>query len=132
MIRNYTLGQTGITVPQNAFGVLPLQRTDMETAVRILRKAYDGGMRFFDRAEVKDMLAYLYDEDRWPSGFAGGFVTKDPQYRINYLLFTPNSYEQESGKTHVGDEQAKATRSGRGKLIGKYDIILILYDFCKI
>lgn len=77
-----------------------------------------------DKAKDEDMLAYLYDEDRWPSGFAGGFVSKDPQYRINYLLFTPNSYQEEAGKTHVGDEQAKATRSGRGKLIGKYDIIL--------
>ena len=77
-----------------------------------------------DKAKEEEMLAYLYDEDRWPSGFAGGLVSKDPQYRINYLLFTPNSYAEEGGKTHVGDEQAKATRSGRGKLIGKYDIVL--------
>jgi len=76
------------------------------------------------KAQEEDMLAYLYDEDRWPSGFAGGLVTKDPKYRINYLLFTPNSYEEVGGKVHVGDEQAKATRSGRGKLIGKYDIVL--------
>ena len=66
MIRNYTLGQTGITVPQNAFGVLPLQRTDMETAVRILRKAYDGGMRFFDTAR-----AYTDSEEKVGKAFAG-------------------------------------------------------------
>jgi len=77
-----------------------------------------------EKAKEEEMLAYLYDEDRWPSGFAGGLVSKDPQYRINYLLFTPNSYAEEGGKTHVGDEQAKATRSGRGKLTGKYDIVL--------
>lgn len=45
-----TLGTTGITVPQNAFGALPVQRVDMETAVSILRRAYEGGMRFFDTA----------------------------------------------------------------------------------
>ena len=47
-----TLGSTGITVEQNAFGALPVQRDNMETAVEILRKAYDGGMRFFDTARA--------------------------------------------------------------------------------
>ena len=40
-----TLGTTGITVPQNAFGALPVQRVNMDMAVQILRRAYDGGMR---------------------------------------------------------------------------------------
>ena len=30
-----------------------------------------------DKAESNDMLLSLYDEDRWPSGAAGGIVTKD-------------------------------------------------------
>lgn len=77
-----------------------------------------------EKAKSEEMLAYLYDEDRWPSGFAGGLVSKDPQYRINYLLFTPSSYADEGGRAQNGDEQAKATRSGRGKLIGRYDILL--------
>ena len=47
-----TLGSTGITVEQNAFGALPVQRDNMETAVKILRKAYDRGMRFFDAART--------------------------------------------------------------------------------
>ena len=29
-----------------------------------------------EKAKEKHMLAWLYDEDRWPSGAAGGFVTK--------------------------------------------------------
>ena len=53
-----TLGSTGIAVPQNAFGALPVQRVDMETAVSILRRAYEGGMRFFDTAR-----AYSDSED---------------------------------------------------------------------
>ena len=28
------LGSTGITTPQNAFGALPVQRVDMDTAVK--------------------------------------------------------------------------------------------------
>ena len=43
-------------------------------------------------ARDNEMLAWLYDEDRWPSGAAGGLVTQDPQYRARYLLFTPFPY----------------------------------------
>lgn len=50
--KKITLGSTGITVPQNGFGALPIQRDDMETAVKILRTAYEGGMRFFDTARA--------------------------------------------------------------------------------
>ena len=28
-----------------------------------------------DKCKEEDMLAWLYDEDRWPSGSAGGIVT---------------------------------------------------------
>ena len=49
-MKTVTLGSTGITVPQNAFGALPIQRDDTETAVHLLRTAYEGGMRFFDTA----------------------------------------------------------------------------------
>jgi len=77
-----------------------------------------------DKAKQEKMLAWLYDEDRWPSGFAGGFVTQDPQYRIKYLLFTPTPYEVEGGQVRVGNEQATAQRSGLGELIAVFDIVL--------
>lgn len=32
-------------------------------------------------AKKKGMVACLYDEDRWPSGFAGGFVTREKTFR---------------------------------------------------
>ena len=51
-MRQITLGKTGITVPQNAFGCLPIQRVSKEAAVKLLRRAYDGGMRFFDTARA--------------------------------------------------------------------------------
>jgi len=46
-----------------------------------------------DYAKEKNMLAWLYDEDRWPSGAAGGLVTKDVEYRARHLLFIPYTYE---------------------------------------
>ena len=44
------LGKTNITVSKNGFGALPIQRVSMEEAVRILRRAYEGGINFFDTA----------------------------------------------------------------------------------
>ena len=39
-----------------------------------------------DEAEKLDMNAWLYDEDRWPSGAAGGLVTSDPKYRARKMV----------------------------------------------
>ena len=46
-----------------------------------------------EEAEKRGMLAWLYDEDRWPSGFAGGFVTAKEENRQRFLLFTPEAAE---------------------------------------
>ena len=51
-MKQLTLGRTGITVPQNAFGALPIQRVSTETAVALLRRAYEGGMCYFDTARA--------------------------------------------------------------------------------
>lgn len=61
-----TLGSTGITVERNAFGALPIQRVSMEEAVKILRKAYQGGITFFDTAR-----AYTDSEEKLGEAFAG-------------------------------------------------------------
>ena len=65
-MKQITLGRTGITVPQNAFGALPIQRIDLPTAVDLLRRAYEGGMRFFDTAR-----AYSDSEEKVGAAFAG-------------------------------------------------------------
>lgn len=38
-----------------------------------------------DEAGKLGMKAWLYDEDRWPSGAAGGLVTRNPKYRMRSL-----------------------------------------------
>lgn len=44
------LGKTEIVVNKNGFGALPIQRVSDEEAVRIIRRAYDAGVNFFDTA----------------------------------------------------------------------------------
>lgn len=44
------LGRTGLIVTKNGFGALPIQRTGIEEAKKILRKAYEGGINYFDTA----------------------------------------------------------------------------------
>ena len=47
-----TLGKTGITVNKNGFGALPIQRISHQDAAKLLRRAFDGGITFFDTARV--------------------------------------------------------------------------------
>jgi predicted aldo/keto reductase-like oxidoreductase len=46
------LGRTNLVVPKLGFGALPIQRTPEDEAVRILHRAYEGGIRFFDTARM--------------------------------------------------------------------------------
>ncbi len=38
-----------------------------------------------EKAKKENMLCWLYDEDRWPSGAAGGIITKDYRWRQRTL-----------------------------------------------
>lgn len=60
------LGSTGITIEKNGFGCLPIQRISKEDAARLLRKALDGGMNYFDTAR-----AYSDSEEKMGYAFAG-------------------------------------------------------------
>lgn len=57
-----------------------------------------------DKAKNEGIKAWLYDEDRWPSGSAGGYVTKNPKYRRKLLRFTKKKND--------------------GKLISSYNVVL--------
>ena len=61
-----TLGTTGITVEKNAFGALPIQRISKEEAVKLLHKAYDHGVTFYDTARF-----YTDSEEKLGEAFKG-------------------------------------------------------------
>lgn len=70
------------------------------------------------------MLACLYDEDRWPSGAAGGLVTKGhPEFQSQHILLTRVPYG--SGETSEPPAfMGFGARSELGKLLARYDIQL--------
>ncbi len=44
------LGKTELLVNKNGFGALPIQRATVDNSIRILQKAYENGINFFDTA----------------------------------------------------------------------------------
>ena len=74
-MKNITLGSTGIVVPQNGFGALPIQRIPLPDAVKLLRRAYEGGMRYFDTAR-----AYTDSEEKLGAAFGDGWLDRKQVY----------------------------------------------------
>lgn len=66
------------------------------------------------KAREEKLLAWLYDEDRYPSGAAGGLVTKEKQYRARHLLFTPE-------RKSMPEIAAFAIRLDEGGYLESYD-----------
>lgn len=54
-----------------------------------------------DAAEADGMEAWLYDEDRWPSGSAGGMVSEDPQYRMKSLYVFESDIENVTYRDNI-------------------------------
>lgn len=66
----------------------------------------------YEAAKENGMLCWLYDEDRWPSGSAGGYVTKKIKNRARFLVFSPEKYDD------------KAKGNDRRSFLGKYEVAL--------
>ena len=69
------------------------------------------------KAEQEQMYAYLYDEDRWPSGAAGGIVTSEKKYVQRKLHFSITPAQDT-----VSFEEAAAL--GKPYFLAAYDILL--------
>ena len=75
-----------------------------------------------EKAKAEEMLAWLYDEDRWPSGAAGGLVTCDEKYRARNLVFTT---EKQGEAFSAGNcSRSNGDRSGNDTLLACYDVVL--------
>jgi len=65
-MRYFELGNTGLTISRTGFGALPIQRVAHDDALPILRRAYEGGINYFDTAR-----AYSDSEEKLGDAFFG-------------------------------------------------------------
>jgi len=110
-------------------------RTGMETAY-LSREHMDLVKACVEKCRQEDLKAWLYDEDRWPSGAAGGIVTKEKQYRAKHLLFTVNPYEEGKEVPMSYIRQGAMGRCETGTLLTCFDVSLdengYLKSFCRV
>lgn len=78
-----------------------------------------------DYGQSVGMQSWLYDEDRWPSGSAGGKVTVDPQYRMKALYVfesAPDKYEKHDDELCVFEAELESLKLGEYKQITSDDV----------
>lgn len=76
-----------------------------------------------DECKKLGLRAWLYDEDRWPSGAAGGIVTKNPAFGMRHLLVTRTPYEHSRLETaDPNDSAARSGRSNDGELVRRFAV----------
>ncbi len=80
-----------------------------------------------DECRKLGMEAWLYDEDRWPSGAAGGLVTKEERYRMRFLemqvgipgMYFPDGADLALFHAEISDRRITSMRQlGRRDLLG--------------
>lgn len=132
------LGRTEIVTIQNAFGALPIQRVDDSEAVKILRKAYDGGMTYFDTAryysdsEHKIGLAFSDIRDKifiatktgavTAEGFWKDLETSLKELKTDYIdvyqFHNPDFCPKPGDESGIYDAMLEARKQGKVRHIG--------------
>jgi hypothetical protein len=77
-----------------------------------------------EKAAQEEMLCWLYDEDRYPSGAAGGMVTKDLRFRARYLLLSRNDYDDFASGKEEFDELIAKGHKPKGYYLASYCVVL--------
>ncbi|MDR1157548.1 MAG: aldo/keto reductase [Oscillospiraceae bacterium] len=64
----FRLGRTDLQVSRSGFGAIPIQRLSLDDAAALLRRAYGGGINFFDTARAygdsEEKIAYALSDVR--------------------------------------------------------------------
>ncbi len=77
-----------------------------------------------EKAQEEGLLVWLYDEDRYASGAAGGLVTKDHRFRARHLLLTCYPYGKSPTFMGPGTSKNQSSRTENGRLIARYAVVL--------
>ncbi len=132
------LGRTEIVVNKNGFGALPIQRVTKEEAAKILRKAYDNGVRLFDTARaysdseekigyaLSDVREKIYIttktmaenvEDFWKD-LETSLEKLGTDYIDVYQFHNPSFCPKPGGEDGLYDAMLKAKEQGKIRYIG--------------
>ena len=67
-MEKFILGRTGLSVSRSGFGAIPIQRISFDEAKTLLRRAFDGGINFYDTArgytDSEEKIAYALSDVR--------------------------------------------------------------------
>lgn len=91
-MKTVALGKTGIVVPKNGFGALPIQRISERESTALLRKAYGSGFRFFDTAR-------FYTDSEKKLGAALGHVRDRIVIASKTMCQTPEDFRKQLGES---------------------------------
>lgn len=137
-MRKITFGNTAMEFEKNGFGALPLQRLPLDEAVRLLRRALDGGITFFDTArsysDSEEKLGAAFDACRervliatkTPAQSAADFwedlrvslATLRTDYIDLYQLHNPSFLPVPGGADGLYDALLEAKAQGKIRHIG--------------
>ena len=70
-----------------------------------------------DQGKKNGMQPWAYDENGWPSGFAGGKLLEDPENQDEYLTFETGSFDEKALVCYdaSGEELVRVTSGEEGK-----------------
>lgn len=87
-MKTVRLGRTNLIVNKNGFGALPVQRVGMDEACKILRKAYEGGINYFDTAR-------FYTDSEEKIGMALSDVRENIIISTKTMAKTPDEFRKQ-------------------------------------
>lgn len=78
-----------------------------------------------DRCSEMELICWLYDDDRFPSGAADGLVTKDPRFRARQLRLTKSRLtDGYCASRREFENEIEKGNIPRGYYLTAYDVIL--------
>lgn len=77
-----------------------------------------------EKAKENGMLCWLYDEDRYSSGIAGGEVTRNVSFRARWLRLSVHKEEDMLDSYEEFFERQNRNEKVRGCFLNAYDIVL--------
>lgn len=80
-----------------------------------------------DAGEALGMKSWVYDENGWPSGFAGGKLLQDEKDRDRYLTYAEGEFDPEALVSYLddGERLTRAEKGGAGRYLNIYEHISV-------